>query len=208
MATWQPDVYGAENPHTGDLAGGAYISITRIILLTIASYGVYPIYWMYRTWKQYRDHTGDEAYPVWHALTQLVPIYLFFRFHAHGRVIKELMRERGIADNLRLGVLVTIWIIAAVLEYVAWGSWADWANWIAEGGDEPGLSALLWAESVGWIGIALALIAVCWMQANLNRYWADVDERLTKSARFGKGEILCILIGAVLWAVTLSDYIW
>lgn len=77
MANLQTGNYETE---TGDLARGAYISMTRIILLVIASYGVYPIYWMYRTWKQYRDHTGAEAYPVWHALTQLVPNYTFSGF--------------------------------------------------------------------------------------------------------------------------------
>ena len=205
MANLQTGNYETE---TGDLARGTYISMTRIILLVIASYGVYPIYWMYRTWKQYRDHTGAEAYPVWHALTQLVPIYTFFRFHAHGRVIKELMHERGISDNLVLDVLVTLWIIAAVLEYAAYGSWLDWLSWIVEDGDEPGLSSLLWAEAIGWAGIAIDLIAVCWIQSNLNRYWAEVDNRLTRSARFGKGEILCILIGAVLWVSTFFDYIW
>ena len=205
MANLQTGDYETE---TGDLARGTYISMTRIILLVIASYGVYPIYWMYRTWKQYRDHTGYEAYPVWHALTQLVPIYAFFRFHAHGKVIKELMHERGIADNLVLGVLVTLWIIAAALEYAAYGSWLDWLSWIVEDGDEPGLSSLFWAEAIGWAGIAIDLIAVCWIQSNLNRYWAEVDNRLTRSARFGKGEILCILIGAVLWVSTFADYIW
>ena len=29
----------------------------------------YLFYWFYLTWRQYRDHTGDTAYPVWHALT-------------------------------------------------------------------------------------------------------------------------------------------
>lgn len=118
------------------------------------------------------------------------------------------MHERGIADNLVLGVLVTLWIIAAVLEYVAYGSWLDWLSWIVEDGDEPGLSSLLWAEAIGWAGIAIDLVAVCWVQSNLNRYWVEVDNRLTRSARFGKGEILCILIGAVLWVSTFFDYIW
>ena len=53
----------------------------RIILLFIVSVGLYWFYWMYRTWKQYGDHTGDicleyrdNHHPVWHGLTQLVPI--------------------------------------------------------------------------------------------------------------------------------------
>jgi len=67
------------------------LSPQRILFMTIASYGLYLFYWYYVTWyyvtwKQYRDSTGANAYPVWHALTLLVPIYGLFRTHAHMRV--------------------------------------------------------------------------------------------------------------------------
>lgn len=51
------------------------ISMRRILFMTIASYGLYLVYWFYVTWKQYKDNTGERAYPVWHALTLLIPIY-------------------------------------------------------------------------------------------------------------------------------------
>ena len=30
-----------------------YISLNRILLMTVLSYGLYLFYWFYRTWKQY-----------------------------------------------------------------------------------------------------------------------------------------------------------
>lgn len=207
MTAGQPAAHSDDDQPAGDLAGGAYISITRVILLTIASYGIYPIYWLYRTWKQYRDHTGDETYPVWHALTQLVPIYQFFRLHAHGRTIKELMEARGIPCSLRLWMLVALWVVYEVSQQIAYGDWFERIERVAGTGDEPDLLSLLWSEVIGWGGTTAALIAICLMQLDLNHYWAETDSRLARSARFGKGEILCVLIGAGLWVGTFADYI-
>ncbi len=206
MATWQPDRYGEENPHTGDLAGGAYISTTRIILLSIISMGIYWFYWMYRTWKQYRDHTADLAaetgerhYPVWHTLTQLVLIYGFFRYHAHIRHYKALMQERGIADSLNLGMLTTIVVINTLVGLIG-GGMRDPSS------DSSGM--VLAGVVINIISLIVTIGILCRMQSNLNRYWADVDSRLSQSARFGKGEIVLIVIGVLLWLGTIAGFIW
>ena len=43
------------------------LSPKRVVVMSILSFGIYLWYWFYMTWKQYRDHTGERAYPVWHA---------------------------------------------------------------------------------------------------------------------------------------------
>ena len=71
--------------------------------MAVLSYGLYLFYWLYLTWKQYRDHTGQEVFPVWHALTLAVPIYGLFRTHAHVRSFKELMFSSGVTSTLSPG---------------------------------------------------------------------------------------------------------
>ena len=92
----------AEPPYTqpADDALPYYIPPARVIVLTLLSSGLYVFYWMYVTWRQYRDHTGEIAYPVMHALALLVPVYQFFRLHAHIRVYQELMEQRGVPTTL------------------------------------------------------------------------------------------------------------
>lgn len=87
---------------TGDLPLRNLIPIRRIALLTILSGGLYLFYWFYITWKQYHDYfkADDNAYPVWHALTLLVPVYGVFRAHAHMRAYKEAMLQRGVATTI------------------------------------------------------------------------------------------------------------
>ena len=126
MTTWQSDIYGESEPLAGDLAGGAYISALRITLLSIVSLGFYWLYWMYRTWKQYRDHTveiaaetGSSHHPVWHGLSWVVPVYGWFRYHAHIRQYKALMVERGVRDSLNVGLLTTVVVISTIVSFVA-----------------------------------------------------------------------------------------
>ena len=207
MATWQSgEYYGEDNPQPGDLAGGAYISTGRIIGMTIVSLGIYWLYWMYRTWKQYRDHTafiaadtGQIHYPVWHGLTQLVPIYGFFRFHAHIRSYKELMVGRGVPDTLNLGALTTIVVISTIVGFIAG---------LSRGSDEVSLAVRLIAFVIQLVTIVVSIGVMCRAQSNINAYWADVDGRLMQSARFGKGEIVCIVLGVLLWLATGAGIIW
>ena len=206
MTTWQSDIYGEGEPLAGDLARGAYISTTRVILMSVVSMGVYWIYWMYRTWKQYRDHTlekaaetGDTHHPVWHGLTQFVPVYGFFRYHAHIRHYKELMAERGVPDTLNLGLLTTVVVISSLVGLAA-GTMRS-----------PDLysgAVLVAGNILSIVTLIVSIVVLCVMQSNLNRYWASVDSRLMQSARFGKGEIVCIILGILFWLGVAYEIIW
>ncbi len=198
MTTWQADIYGESEPLAGDLARGAYISIARVVLVSVISMGLYWIYWMYRTWKQYRDHTlelaaetGDFHYPVWHGLTQLVPVYGFFRYHAHIRHYKALMVERGVPDTLNLGLLTTAVVISGIANLAG----SAMRSPSPAGGVVIGLTGVI----LQIIALIVVIVVLCVMQSNLNRYWEAVDGRLMRSARFGKGEVLCIVLGVILW---------
>ena len=206
MATWQLDDHGSENPHTGDLAGGAYISVGRIILLSVISIGIYWIYWMYRTWKQFRDHTiemaaesGSTHHPVWHGLTQVVPVYGYFRFHAHCREFKALMIERGIPDSLNLGALTTIVVVSTIVNVIAS---------TASSSAAVSLTVRLVAFVVSLVVLAVSISVMSHVQSNINRYWTGVDNRLAQSARFGKGEVLVIVLGILAWIGTIAGIVW
>ena len=109
----------ASIPATGVRVLPYYLSPTRILVMTVLTYGLYLFYWRYLTWKQYRDHTGQEVFPVWHALTLFVPIYNLFRTHAHIRTYKELMVNSGVASTLSPGWAVGLVAISVVLDGVS-----------------------------------------------------------------------------------------
>ena len=190
-------------PGAGDRFLPYYLSPTRILLMAVLSYGLYFLYWFYLTWKQYRDHTGQEVFPVWHALTLLVPFYLLFRTHAHVRSFKELMVNSGLASTLNpgwaVGLVAIWWVLGSVSFYVSGGFFST-----QEIGRGTAMAvALLDALSISVLAGLLLLV-----QGNLSRYWGGLPqvssgETSLTNAPIGVGEIILLVIGLLLWFNTL-----
>ena len=193
---------------SGTGSGAAYgcrISPRRIILLSVVSMGIYWLYWMYRTWKQFRDHTleraaaaGQQHYPIWHGLTQFLPVYGWFRFHAHVREYQGLMQERGVADSLNLGNLTTIVVVSSLLSWIGGGIRQEYLP--------DGVVLLGYILTV--IAVVLSITVMLTVQSNLNNYWMNAGGGLEQDARFGKGEIVCIVLGVLLWLGIVAGIIW
>ena len=183
-----PATYAAE-PRADALP--YYISPNRIILLTILSTGLYAFYWLFVTWRQYRDESGAVAYPVWHALALLLLIYNVFRFHAHFRSYQELMTERGVPNTLNpfrdamLLVAILVLFLAAVR--------------IAP---TTGESTLF--QQVAYFTLnALRVGIMAWIlgqaQPNLNRYWQNRLGTRLATQRFTLVELGLVILGLIHW---------
>ena len=194
QARFQPDIGpapGRDSPY--------YISPNRVLFLTVLSYGMYFLYWMYTTWRHYRDYTGREAYPVWHALTLFVPVYSLFRVHAHVRCFNEVMEESGVRP-----IVTPLLAVATVLASSALGI----AGFLLSGGFETTTPITL-RTAVGILAlnsISIAMIAAMLfrIQKSLNSYWGRAPtERRGRAQRVEIIEIVLGLLGALSWANTL-----
>ena len=205
----QPELPAGAAPH--DYAGGHYssqqppaaaaaaalpeskiIPIPRIALLTIATYGFYLFYWFYLTWRQYRDHTGDQAYPVCHALTLLIPIYAWFRIYGHGKAIQRLTTAAGLPDNVIPMLPVLLFLFAnGIINVINILLEADWPL-------PPGPLFAAWFMALAYTALSFCMI---WhLQKNLNLYWQAIEPPgLKPSNRVAVMEILLIIPGALGW---------
>ncbi len=167
--------------------------------MVVLSYGLYLLYWFYLTWKQYRDHTGQAAFPIWHALTLLVPIYGLFRTHAHVRSFKELMVSSGVASTLSPGWAVGLVLLSGVLDGISFNVSGGFFS----------LQEISQGTSVAVAllnGLSIAVIAglLLQLQGNLNCYWDGLPqvssgETSLTNARIGVVEIILLVIGLILW---------
>ena len=93
------------------------IGLARIVILLIATSGVYVLYWLYLTWKQLQDETKDVHYPVWHALAFLVPIYGLFLIYRHVATIQALALRVGgiihISPSMAATMVGLDWLLPA-----------------------------------------------------------------------------------------------
>ena len=168
---------------------GYPISLKRILFMVVISYGLYIFYWYYLTWKQYRDHTNEVAYPVWHALTLLVFIYGLFRTHAHMRTFRELMLNANMPSSISPRLAVIVVFVSSVLE-----------------------GQFLRGTVLELIVIVLTSGLLLHVQSNINKYWtALISENEYWSSlpyprktplKVGWGEVIFGIIGASLWLNT------
>ena len=167
-----------------------YISPNRIVLLTILSAGLYIFYWMYVTWRQYRDHTGEIAYPLFHALTLLVPIYQFFRLHAHIRVYQELMDGYGIPCTLNPLRVALLYLAVEMLQMVA-------VRLVLETPVTPGEQVAHFALNVAWLALVAGML---WqVQGNLNRFWQRRLQSRLARRRLSRAEVALVVLGLLFW---------
>ena len=166
----------------------------RVVAMTVLTAGLYIFYWMYLTWRHYRAHTGETAYPVFHALCLMVPVYQFFRLHAHMRVYQELMDTRGVPSTLSPLRSVGIYFGVVMLEMVAFRMVA-----------EPSITG---TQQVAFFVINIVqVVTLTWMitlaQGNINRFWQHrYGGRLT-NAPTSLVEIALIVLGLLEWGMML-----
>ena len=167
------------------------IQVPRVVILTLLSGGLYIFWWFYITWKHYRDHTGEKAYPVWHALATIVPFYNLFRVHAHIRTYSELMDKHHLPNSLNPFKAAVVFGISTFLANIGLRQ--------AIFGEVSQNSAIV---ILG--GLIVSMMLVLWLlasvQSNLNKYWQSVlFEKSPSYARIGIGEVLVTLAGIYNW---------
>lgn len=179
-----------------------YISPNRVILLSLLTTGLYAFYWMYLTWRHYRDHTGAPAYPVCHALTMLAPVYQFFRLHAHIRSYRELMDEWGVPSTLNPMLSIGLAVAALALFWAAARLMSD-AAMLGEQSSIVGV-ALSETQRTGYFAANAARVALMaglmWQaQGNLNRYWQRRIGMQLAPAPLTLVEIALVIVGIINW---------
>ena len=163
-------------------ANALLIGSTRLIVLSIISLGLYFYYWGYLTWKQLQPETQDVHYPVWHALSLLVPVYGFFRMHKHVKVIRDLAAKSGVETSLSPDLAFVLMMLYTVLVFAP----------LALAGS--GSILLLFVNA---ISLTIAITIIVWAQAPLNRYWENSRSSTPTSVPVDLWEIGVVLLGII-----------
>ena len=178
------------------------ISTSRLMLLTVLSYGIYLYYWFYLTWRQYRDHTGHRVFPAWHTLAVGVPIYGLFRVHAHMVSYNQLMLQSGLPATINplfavaLILVSTILSLAAAVLYIL----SIFNSGALSASEPPGAEAILVKIGFDVLNIVAAAALLTYVQPKLNRYWESSPQAKAADGTLGTGEIIFVVIGVLAWA--------
>jgi len=160
--------------------------ISRLLLLYVFTFGLYGIYWFYKTWKQIKEHTKATFSPGWRTVGLFIPIYNIWRIYTLFDDVKSLRIKAGFTENPSPGWLT--------LGYIVLG----------------GLSRL--PDPWYLLGF-LSVFPLLSIQKALNEYWEKEQRDRKEKIKFSTKEIIILIIGAIFLALSLwgtfiseSDY--
>jgi hypothetical protein len=157
------------------------VSSTKYWILSIATFGLYGFYWVYRQWADIKRATRGDEWPVARA------IFSVFFMHALVREIEQVLVRARIRYDWAPEGLATMCVVAMI------------------GGR---LIDRVPEEALGDAGLLLSLAAMGvvaflkWrMQLAANVACGDPDGR--GNARFTAGNVVWIVFGALFWLLVL-----
>ena len=180
-----PFIIGAER------TDALLLSSARLIILSALSLGLYFYYWTYLTWKHLQSETEEVHYPVWHALSLLVPIYGLFRIHKHTSVIRDLAAKSGIETSLNPDLVFVLMLLNTLLGLAP----------LALGNSVSALSLF-----IGVIGLVIGITVIVWAQAPLNGHWQRSRSESLSNAPVNVWEIVIVLLG-LAWYLVIPNLI-
>ena len=91
-----------------------------VAALVFATFNLYALWWLGRTWWQLKQEDGDAGKrPIWHVLAMFVPIYGYFRFYAHVRAIVNVAATPEARAVLSPATMTVAWIMINLLSGVS-----------------------------------------------------------------------------------------
>jgi hypothetical protein len=153
------------------------IPVSRLIFLSIASFGLYEAYWIYKNWRYIKERDGLNIRPFWRG------VFGIFFCHSLLRRIHEDKEARSIQlPTFSPGGLATGWVIFIIV-----------ANIVSLA---PGIAA----------SIISALIPSFLFLVPVQNYINSIEEKRSPGQPFygwSSGHIVCLVIGIIIWALLL-----
>jgi predicted nucleic acid-binding Zn-ribbon protein len=155
------------------------LSPVRLLVFPVVSAGLYIFYWFYVTWRHLKPVTREDHYPIWHALTLLVPFYSYFRMHRHLEVIQEV-------NPASLSPLAGVFLLLV----------ASILSWVGAATTDPSAALPLLFISTG-----LTTLLIMVAQNGLNAGWLQRFSG-SSNAPIHPVEVVLALVGVLFWLGT------
>jgi len=180
---------GQSRPHQSShytSGNPVYISLRRIVILSIVSLGLYVFYWLFYTWKQLHQKTDKQCFPVWHAMAFLIPIYGLTVIYRHMAVIQDLGNKSGAGTSLSPAMAVVLSSLTWILSVIAVGE-----------------QNLVMIVLVNALGLVITTILPVLGQSTLNQCWNQAKEEVLSEVPLSRVEAVMAIFGIAYWATIL-----
>lgn len=148
-------------------------SISKIIILSICTFGIYELYWMYKNWKIIKSHSGKKIHHfarTWFSIFFCFPLF---------KIIILSIKRKNPEIGCSAGILATMWIFFCLCGYVS----SKYEHWSAQ---------VLFGISF------LSLVPIVILQKKINIYNASIDQQYKINQKFTGGSIALVTIGGLV----------
>ena len=110
----EEDIYTAPKSDLGnELIDGSKCeffptSQRKLVILFIATFGAYPVYWFYKNWELYKKNAEKKIMPLLRAI-----FYIFFT-HSLFRRVEDAARRKEISISWGASSLATLFVILTI----------------------------------------------------------------------------------------------
>ncbi len=165
------------------------VSILKLILMSVCTFGLYEFYWFYEHWTEVKDQTRENLSPFWRAIFS--PLFCYSLFTR----IKETSKAEGVPSQYSSG-----W---AAIIYIA--LFAAGENGIEVGSFRVGLPSLTWENTyLNYIIPFLTFLPLVSVQRQVNNLHRRVAPHTDRNAHFSVWNIGALVVGGAF--VSLSAY--
>lgn len=169
---------------TTEQSDGAFFvtSLNKLVILFIATLGLYVLYWGYKQWSSQRASMPKKIMPVWRS------IFSIFFMHSLCKRISQRLESQG-QPAWAYGAAATLYVLTTIVSSVI-------SNLTSRDDSLPLLVDIL--SLLLQLTPVLPLVAIQ-RQANL----ASQDPQGSSNSQMSSSNIVFIVIGAVFWVFIL-----
>lgn len=148
----------------------------KVVVLTLATFGIYELYWFFRQWKAVKVRTRTNISPFWRAWFS---IFFVHRLFVQMRMDTSSAEVRAAGGSP--GALGTLYIVSVIVGYIL-------------GRLDVGLL---------WVFSFVTVVPLVMMQGEINRYLRKKARGALRVAGFGAPSIIVTLLGSTWWALII-----
>ncbi|MFB3881671.1 MAG: DUF4234 domain-containing protein [Armatimonadota bacterium] len=150
--------------------------VWHLVLLSIATFGVYPVYWFYKSWQQVGEYTGKAMSPGWRTVGLFVPILGLVFIYDLLTDVSHMLTAKAMKATVNPG-----WVLGMLIA-----------------------GAVCWRlPDPLWLLGQLAVLPLAIVQSDMNRLWgASIPDKPIRS-RLSPAEIAVLVLGGILMVLVL-----
>lgn len=150
--------------------------ISRLVILTVLTFGLYEIYWFYRNWKHLKDYHKLDINPVLRTIGLFVPVLGLVLIYDQLKDIKYYSQAAGIEESFSPGMILLLIIIFNIFSSL---------------------------PKPYWMLSFLSVLPLIVVQRVLNSYWEKEQYGMPVRSKFSGGEKAILIIGVILFILGL-----